>query len=184
MARLVVFDSVSLDGYFVDANGDMLWAHRPDAEWEAFTAQNASGNAALVFGRRTYEMMAGFWPSEQARAMNPQVADRMNAALKIVFSRTLDRATWQNTMLVKDMLGAVRGLKAAPGPDMVILGSGEIVAQLTEAGLVDEYQIVVVPIVLGGGRTLFDGVKRRPVLTLQKSRAFGNGNVVNWYGAS
>lgn len=183
MARLVVFNQVSLDGYFVDAQGRMDWAHKHDPEWNAFVSDNAAGDAVLVFGRRTYEMMAGFWPTPMALESNPVVARRMNDVSKVVFSRTLDRATWKNTTLVKDdMIGAVRTMKAA-GPDMVILGSGTIVSQLTEARLVDGYQVVVNPIVLGTGRTMFDGVTTRPALALTKTRAFGNGNVVLWYDA-
>jgi dihydrofolate reductase len=99
-----------------------------------------------------------------------------------VFSRTLDAVSWQNTTLVKeDVVPAVRKMKQQPGTDMVILGSGSIVSQLTQAGLVDEYQLVVTPIVLGRGRTLFETVDHKVKLTLTKTRSFKNGNVVHWY---
>jgi dihydrofolate reductase len=182
MRKLVVFNNVSLDGYFVDARGDMSWAHQQDAEWGAFTSENASGGGELVFGRVTYEMMAGFWTSAAALQSSPVVAEHMNSLPKVVFSRTLDRAAWKNTRLIKgDLAAAVRQLKEEPGPAMVILGSGSIVAQLTDARLVDEYQVVVCPVVLGSGRTMFEGVKERLGLTLKRSRAFGNGNIVLWY---
>jgi dihydrofolate reductase len=182
MRKLSVFNNVSLDGYFTDSSGDMSWAHKQDAEWNEFVAGNASGGGALVLGRVTYEMMAGFWPTPAALAMNPAVAERMNTMPKAVFSRTLDKASWNNTRLLKgDLAAEMRKLKAEPGPDMVILGSGSIVAQLASAGLIDEYQVVVHPLALGGGRTLFQGVPRRLGLTLQKTRAFGNGAVVLWY---
>ncbi|HZI10113.1 MAG TPA: dihydrofolate reductase family protein [Myxococcus sp.] len=182
MRKLSVFNNVSLDGYFTDSSGDMSWAHKQDAEWNEFVAGNASGGGALVLGRVTYEMMAGFWPTPAALAMNPVVAERMNTMPKAVFSRTLDKASWNNTRLLKgDLAAEMRKLKAEPGPDMVILGSGSIVAQLASAGLIDEYQVVVHPFALGGGRTLFQGVPRRLGLTLQKTRAFGNGAVVLWY---
>ncbi len=109
MSKVVAFEQVSLDGFFVDANGDMSWAHKQDAEWNAFTASNASGNGALVFGRKTYDMMASFWPTPMALQTNPAVAERMNALPKIVFSRTLDAASWNNTTLIKDdIVGAMR----------------------------------------------------------------------------
>ena len=182
MRKLGVYNSVSLDGYFTDKNNDMSWAHKNDPEWTSFVAGNASGGGVLVFGRITYEMMASHWPTARARQQNPEVADAMNALPKIVFSRSLDRAEWSNTTLVKDdIVGAMRKLKAQPGPDMVIMGSGTIVSQFTEAGLIDEYQIVVNAIVLGAGRTLFDGMKKRASLALQKTRSFKNGNVVLWY---
>jgi dihydrofolate reductase len=167
-----------LDGYFVDATGDMSWAHRNDPEWNAFVAGNARGESVLVFGRITYQMMAGFWPTPAALQSLPEVAERMNSLPKLVFSRTLDRAEWRNTTLVKeDPSVAMRRLKQEAGPDMVILGSGTIVAQLAAAGLIDDYQIALTPIVLGKGRSMFDGVGNRPTFKLTTSRPFANGNV-------
>jgi len=184
MRKLAVFNHVSLDGYFVDANGDMSWAraHQQDPEWNAFVAENASGSGALVFGRITYEMMARFWPTPMAIEMMPAVAAGMNTMPKYVFSRTLHEASWSNTTLVKaDLVTAVRALKLESGPGMVILGSGSVVAQLAPAGLIDEYQVVVNPIVLGRGRTMFDGVAEKLPLQLTRTRAFGNGNVLLCY---
>jgi dihydrofolate reductase len=106
----------------------------------------------------------------------------MNKMPKIVFSRTMDKASWSNTRLVKgDPAAEVRTMKKEAGSDMVILGSGSIVSQLAQEGLIDEYQIAVVPVVLGKGRTMFDDVKEKLNLKLTKTRAFGNGNVVLWY---
>jgi dihydrofolate reductase len=180
--KLAVFNQVSLDGYFVDANGDMSWAHKQDPEWNAFAASNASGGGALLFGRVTYEMMASFWPTPAALERAPAVAEGMNNMPKVVFSRTLEQASWKNTRLVKgDLAAEVRKLKRESGPDMAILGSGSIVSQLAQVGLIDEFQIVVNPIVLGNGRTLFEGAKAKIALKLLKTRAFGNGNVVLYY---
>lgn len=180
MRDLVVFNHVSLDGYFVDANGDMSWAKTaaPDAEWQAFVAENASGGGQLVFGRITYELMASYWPTKLALEQNPVVAEHMNALSKVVFSRTLELASWNNTRLVTgDLLAEVRRMKQEPGQGMVILGSGSIVSQLAEEGLIDQYQVVVNPVVLGEGRTMFESVTRRPSLKLTQTRTFGNGNV-------
>ena len=143
---------------------------------------NAGGDGELLFGRVTYEMMAAFWPTPQAAQMLPDVAAGMNRMRKTVFSRTLDSVTWQNTTLIKgDLVPEVTRMKQQPGPDLVILGSGTIVSQLTQARLIDEYQIVMSPIVLGKGRTLFETVEGKVGLTLTKTRAFKNGNVVLWY---
>ncbi len=183
MPGLTVFNSISLDGYFADAQGDMSWAHRgADEEWDAFTSENASGGGEMVFGRVTYDMMAGFWPTKEAFDTLPVVAQQMNDLPKVVFSRTLDQASWANTELIRDNpADAIRARKAGTGPDMVVMGSGTIVAQLTDARLVDEYQVVVVPIVLGAGHTMFEGVAGTVDLALTRTRAFGNGNVVMWY---
>jgi len=182
MRRLVVFNQVSLDGYFVDASGDMSWAHKQDAEWNTFTAENATGGGALVFGRVTYDMMASFWPTAQAMQTMPFVAERINQMPKVVFSRTLPEASWQNTKLVKENIVAeMRRMKTESSPNMTILGSGTIVSQFAQEGMIDEYQIVVNPIVLGRGRTLFEGLQERLLLKLTKSRTFANGNILLSY---
>ena len=180
MQKLVVFNHVTLDGFFVDGNSSMMWAKADhnDAEWNAFVAENASGEGTLVFGRITYELMASYWPTPMADQHDPVVAARMNNLQKVVFSKTLDKASWQNTKLVKgDIVSEMRTMKQQPGDGLVILGSGMIVSQLAQAGLIDEYQIVVNPVVLGRGRTMFDGVSEKLNLKLTNSRAFSNGNM-------
>jgi dihydrofolate reductase len=182
MPKLIVFNQVSLDGFICDAKGDMSWAHRQDAEWKAFTAENAKGGATLLFGRVTYEMMASFWPTPQAMQAVPQVAASMNAMTKVVFSRTLKLASWSNTRLLKgDLAAEVEALKKEPGPDLVLMGSASIVSQLAEHGLVDEFQVVVNPVVLGGGKSMFAGVRSRLQLATVRTRAFSNGNVLICY---
>lgn len=182
MGKLVVFNSISLDGRFTDAGGDMGWAHRADPEWDGFVAGNAGQDGVLLFGRVTYEQMVSFWPTPAAQQMAPAVARGMNQAAKVVFSRSLTQATWSNTRLVRDgMLDAVRALKRDSTQDLVVLGSGSIVSQLAQADLVDHYQLVLVPIILGGGRTLFEGLVQQQRLQLTQHRAFGNGNVVLSY---
>lgn len=182
MRRLTSFTMLSVDGCYADADGDMGFAHQNDPEWNAFTNENAKAGGALIFGRVTYQMMAGFWPTPQAAAQMPQVAERMNALPKIVVSRTLAEATWRNTTLISgNLVGEIRRLKAADGPEMAILGSGSLVAQLAEAGLIDELTLAVNPLVLGGGKRLFDGIGKALALTLTGSRAFRNGAVVSTY---
>jgi len=182
MQKLMAFNSVTLDGYFTGPNGDLTWAHKDDPEWREFTAGNAGGGGTLLFGRITYEMMASFWPTPQAKQQFPEVADGMNRHAKVVFSRTLEKASWSNTRLVKgDLAGEVRRMKDQQGPGMVILGSGTIIAQLTQEGLIDEYQVIVNPIVIGNGRTMFEGVDKKVNLKLTAERRFRNGNVLLTY---
>jgi dihydrofolate reductase len=119
MRKLIAFNQVSLDGYFAGPGGDISWAHNnnQDAEWDAFVAGNASGGGVLVFGRVTYELMLSYWPTPLAQQNDPIVAERMNSGPKMVFSRTLDAATWSNTILVKtDPAAEMRDLKQVPGP--------------------------------------------------------------------
>ena len=182
MRKLHVYDTISLDGYFTDAANDMSWAHRRDPEWNQYVAGNASGDGALLFGRVTYDQMAAFWPTPQAAQMMPDVAAGMNRMPKYVVSRTMQKASWQNTTLVKgDLATEIGKLKAQDGPDLTILGSGNLISQLTELRLIDSYQLVLSPTILGKGRTLFQTVGERRTLTLTKSKTFSNGNVVLWY---
>lgn len=180
MRKLKIFNQLSVDGYFCDATGDMSWSKHDDAEWLDFVKGNATSGGELVFGRVTYEFMAGFWPTEFARQQFAETARGMNAAKKVVFSRTLKAATWNNTRLLPDALEGIQALKREAGPDLVVLGSGKLCAALAQARLVDEYQLVINPIVLGAGRTLFEGVSAQ-ALTLTRSRAFSNGALVCWY---
>lgn len=184
MRTLSVFNSVTVDGYFTGPDDDMSWAYDggDDPEWQAFVSGNASDGGTLLFGRVTYDQMAGFWPTPAAMQTMPDVAKGMNRMEKLVVSRTMTSADWANTSVLKgEMVKAVQALKAGTGPDMVILGSGSVVAQLAAAGLIDAYQLVVCPVALGAGRTLFDGLDAPVRLRLTQSRAFQNGKVVNSY---
>jgi dihydrofolate reductase len=182
MRKLIVFGQVTLDGYFAGMDGDISWAHRDDAGFKAFVEGNASSGGELLFSRITYELMAGYWPSPLAMENDPVVAEGMNNLPKVVFSRTLDKVSWNNTKLVKGGLAPeIRKMKKEPGKDIVILGSGSIVSQLAQEGLIDEFQVVVNPVVLGKGRTLFDGVEKKLNLKLTTTRTFGNGSVFLCY---
>ena len=186
MRRLRVFESISVDGYFTDAGGGIEWAHRAEAdaddEFTAWVGQNASRGAdgGLVMGRVTYDLMAAWWPTDAAKRAMPIVAAGMNAATKYVASRDAWLAPrWENCVrLAGDAVAAVRALKATVGPDLAVLGSGGLAAQLGAAGLVDDYQFVIVPVTLGGGRTVFT---RGAPLRLVDHRAFRCGNVVVSY---
>jgi dihydrofolate reductase len=185
MRKLRVFNSVSLDGYFTDANNDYGWAHEgaSDPELMEFTKGNAQGTNALVFGRVTYELMVAWWPTPEAARAMPEIARGMNDAPKYVFSRTLASADWSNTTLLgEDPATEIARIKQTPGPDMTVLGSGTIVAQLAAAGLIDEVQLLVCPVVLGSGKSQFAGVSGKPWWTLSRSKAFKNGRVFLAYG--
>lgn len=183
MRKLVVFNQVTLDGYFTGEKGDLSWAHaNHDAEWNAFVAGNAKSGGQLLFGRITYEMMVQYWPTPMAAKNDPVVAERMNNLPKVVFSNTMDKPTWKNTKVVKgDIATRVRALKNEPGEHMTILGSGSIVSQLAQTGLIDEYQLVLNPVVLGKGRTLFEGIEDKIEMQPTSTRIFANGNILMCY---
>jgi dihydrofolate reductase len=178
MRRLSVFNQVSIDGYFRTTDGDISWvkSQRDDPEFRAYISGNASGEGLLLFGRKTYEMMASFWPTPEAAAAFPEVAKGMGKAAKVVFSKTLKEPGWSNTTVVSgDLVTEVHKMKEGPGAPMVILGSGSIVAPLARAGLIDEYQLLVFPVVLGAGVSMFAGVGKSIDLTLKSTRPFKNG---------
>src|SRR5260370_40329679 len=113
MPKLVVYNAVSLDGYFTDTKGDMGWAHKNDPEWQTFVSENASGGGQLLFGRD--DLMASFWPTPLAAQSNPIVVERMNSLRKFVFSTTLEKVSWNNTTLLERLPGgALTHLKAPP----------------------------------------------------------------------
>jgi len=178
------FIHISLDGYYCDPRGDISFAHRPpeDTEWHEFVRGNASSGGMLLFGRKTYEKMAAWWPTPMAAQAMPVVAARMNNMPKIVFSRTMSSADWSNTTLVKDdLIVTVRRMKRETGPDVAILGSGSVVRQLVGVRLIDTLQVVLNPVALGAGQSLFAGLTKPQELALTNTRVFGNGSVVLWY---
>ena len=183
MRKLGVFNSISLDGYFTDKNGDLSWAHaRQDKEWTDFISSNASGDSEMLFGRVTYDMMKSYWPTPAAAEHMPTVADRMNYASKVVFSRSVKESDWKNTRFFSgDIVEEVRRMKSQEGPDMIIMGSGSIIQQLTDARLIDKYQFVITPVVLGAGRTMFENVREPMELKRTGTREFSNGNVLVTY---
>jgi len=180
MRTLRMFNSISLDGYFTDTDGDYMWAHEgsDDPDLAEFIKGNAKGENALIFGRVTYELMAAWWPTAEASKAMPDVARGMNAAPKYVFSRSLDGAEWSNTTLLReDPATAIARIKQTPGPDMTILGSGTIVAQLAETRLIDEVQLLLCPVVLGSGKSHFADVAGKPWWRLSRCLTFNNGRV-------
>jgi dihydrofolate reductase len=181
MKKLLAFDLVSLDGYFEGPNRDISW-HNVDAEFNDYAIAMLNFVDTLLFGRVTYELMAGFWPTPEAIKNDPIVADKMNTLPKVVFSRTLNKAEWSNTRLVKDNLeDEIRTMKKLPGRAIALLGSGTIMSELAQLGLIDEYWIMVNPLVLGAGTPLFKGIKNRLDLKLLGTQSFRNGNVALRY---
>lgn len=180
MGRLTSFTFISLDGYYKAPGEDISW-HRHGAEEGQFSADSLQSGNTLLFGRRTYELMAAFWPTPTALEQMPVVANGMNRAEKIVFSRTLSEAGWNNTRVVSEGLEEeVRRLKAA-GRNLTLLGSGSILAQLARARLVDEYSVMVDPVALGAGTPLFEGLDQKLDLELTGSRVFSSGVVLLTY---
>ncbi len=188
MRKLIVFNLISIDGYFAGPNGELDW-HNYDLEISAFSSEQMQTLGALMFGRTTYELMAGYWPNEEPRQSEPIVAKVMNAIPKIVFSTTLsdvpDAPNWKNVTVRRAIDPAeIQAMKNQEGKDIAIFGSGTIVQQMTNLGLIDEYRLMVNPLILGKGKLLFDGVKEKHLLKRVRTKEFSNGNVLIYYAPS
>lgn len=182
--KLILFNLMTLDGFFEGPNHEIDW-HNVDGEFNEFAIEQLDTADGLLFGRVTYELMASYWPTEAAKTDDPIVAAKMNAISKFVFSRTLHRAEWNNTRLVKENVAEqVSKLKQQPGKDLFIFGSADLAASLAKDGLIDEYRIILNPIILGSGNALFKGVKDRLELKLIKTRIFRSGNVLLYYASA
>ncbi|NTW51597.1 MAG: dihydrofolate reductase [Chlorobiaceae bacterium] len=182
MRTVSVFNFISLDGCFEGpVKGDIGW-HRHDEVGRAYAVEMIARGNVLLFGRVTYDIMSSYWPTEAARSSDPVMAEGMNNAGKIVFSRTMDKAAWSNTTVIKDdVVERVREIKRSGGTNLTILGSGSIVKLFAENNVIDEYQFMVDPVVLGSGRRIFDGIEKRLRLTLKATRVFRNGSVLLIY---
>jgi dihydrofolate reductase len=179
MRKMFSFMMVTLDGYHAGPNGEIDW-HNVDAEFGEFAERQLDEIGTLVFGRVTYEGMASYWPTPEAKSGDPVVAAAMNELPKVVVSRTLERAEWSGTRLIKDdVAGEIARLKEQPGKDIAIFGSSDLTVSLLEMGLVDELRVIVAPVLLGAGRSLFAG--SRVDLTLTDTVRFDSGNVLLYY---
>ena len=187
MRKLVLTEWVSLDGYTAGPDNDMGFVGESfNDEMGKYEDDIVNTGDTLVLGRVTYESFAGSWPhvpdkpdvSEAEKAY----ARKLNAMRKIVFSRTLSTADWNNSELQRDIdPEAVKRRKQEDGKDMLIYGSASIVQQLTNLGLIDEYQLLVHPVVLGGGKPLFRDITDKRRLKLVSAKPFSSGVVLLTY---
>jgi dihydrofolate reductase len=181
MRKVIVSNLISLDGFIAGPNGEIDWFSW-DKELESHSKDQIASMGAILFGRVTYELMADYWPNASDTENDPAIIDAMNNLPKVVFSRTLESVEWNNSRLVKgDIEGEVARLKREPEKDIVIFGSGSIVSALSQAGLIDEYRIFVNPVVLGGGKPSFPGMRSRLGLKHINTKTFGSGLVLICY---
>jgi dihydrofolate reductase len=177
MRSLILWDMLSLDGYFEGpGKGEIDW-FRYDDDLEQYILSNQLSAGTLLFGRVTYEGMAAYWPAAEG-----PIADFMNSVPKVVFSTTLERPDWTNTRVVNENVpDEVRALKQQPGGDIFVFGSAGLAATLIEHDLVDEYRFGINPILLGTGTPFFKGGARPRNLTLTEAQPLGSGLVILHY---
>jgi dihydrofolate reductase len=171
---------VTLDGFFAGKDGDISW-HNTDEEFGKFANEQTGEFGTLIFGRTTYDLMASYWPIDEGIKDDPIVANLMNKTPKIVFSKTLKDASWENTKVFDRITPEkVTEWKQKEGKPAAIFGSGTIVQQFANLDLINEYRLLINPIILGEGKLLFDKVKKTN-LKLIKTREFKNGNILLYY---
>jgi dihydrofolate reductase len=181
MRKLLVFDMITLDGFFEGPKHSLDW-HNVDAEFNQFAIRQMDEVDTLIFGRATYEGMASYWQSDQAKKDDPAIAKRMNQIEKVVFSWTLDKANWNNTRLIKgDAAIEIVNLKRKQGKDMIIFGSARLTNSLLLMGLVDELRLIYNPVVLGEGVPFFKSIEEPMRLKLLRSKVFESGNLLVVY---
>jgi dihydrofolate reductase len=188
MAKLVASTFVSLDGYMVGDDEDMSWVIESfNAEMGKDIGKSFEDTGAILLGRVTYDIMSSYWPhaipdgnydydNPAAGSEDPVITERMNNLPKIVFSRTLKSPEWNNSRVVSENIAeAVAKLKAEPGKDLMIQGSASIVQTFTNLGMIDEYRLMMHPIVLGSGKPLFANIEDRTSLELVDTKTYKNG---------
>lgn len=178
MGKLTSFTFITLNGFFKGQNEDTSW-HPHGGEAAKYANDASSADNILLFGRKTFEMMASFWPTPMAEELFPIVAQNMNKAEKIVCSNTLKTTDWKNTTIIKDdIVEQIKQLKEKSEKGITVLGSGSLITQLSDEGLIDQYTIMLDPVALGSGTSIFDGIKNNLNLKLESSRVFNNDGIV------
>jgi dihydrofolate reductase len=184
MRTLASFILTSLDGFYEGPNGEFDWPVVAE-EFDAFAIGQLDQADALGFGRATYGHMAAYWPTDQAQSNDPAITGRMNAKPKLVFSTALEHADWSNTTIMAGQaVEQIEKVKTATGGGLLVLGSAHLTAHFAVAGVLDELRIMVCPIVLGQGHSLFEDLKGRLALRLVGVRQFASGNVLLTYRPS
>lgn len=185
MRKLVLFMHVSLDGYASDSSGGLDWIPY-DEEIEKYAEEVVAEVGSPVYGRTTYQMMEGYWPTvlndPNATKHESEHARWVQDVKKVVISGTMDKAEWNNTMLIKDNIAEeIKALKEQPGKDLVIFGSPGAAKTLLELGLIDEFLLTICPVILGGGKSVFEGGAEKIKLKLLSSRTFKSGIIATRY---
>ena len=180
MRKIFLFMNVSLDGYIEGPGHDLSWSHSDG--FEAFSPGQSQEVDTILFGHRTYEMMKAFWPTAQAAEFAPDIAQFMNEKLKVVASHTSFEPGWKNVMVIREnVVEEVKKIKEQPGKTIAIFGSNNLCASLVRAGLIDEFQLLLNPVVLGEGTTLFKGLSEKVDFTLKEMRTFKSGKILLTY---
>ena len=181
MRNVFLFMMTTLDGYFEGVDHDISWHNADNEEFALFANDQLDETDTLIFGRKTYELMENFWPSDEAIKIDPETALRMNSLRKVVFSRNPISTNWHNVETSNHVFDKIHELKHKPGKDIAVLGSSNLCLTLINDGLIDEIRIMINPIILGRGTPFLYGVDKQLNFKLKDSRTFKSGNVLLTY---
>lgn len=179
MRKLFSFMAISVDGYHAAPDGRLDW-QTFGSEFADYSVEQLDEVDTLVLGRTTYEELSAYWTSDLGTDFDPRIADRMNRLRKLVVSTSLSTASWADSPSSVVSIDELAEYLRTSGKSVAVLGSSNLTGALLRAGLVDELRLMVNPILLGGGRKLFDTAGTVP-LELARTRSFTSGNVLLYY---
>ena len=184
MKKIIAVEWLSLDGFFSGPNAETDWLVS-GKEAQKYLLKMFESFDTILLGQVTYEMFAAYWPKPNPADKNPQeLTDFMNNTHKVVFSKRLKNADWNNAEVMSDIIGEnIEKMKQESGKDIVIFGSGSIVSQLTKLGFIDEYNFWIVPVFLGEGKSIFKSDEAKLKLKLLDTKTFDRGNIMLHYGS-
>ena len=180
---------ISLDGYTEGSDKELDW-HFVDEEYESYSNELLRSIDAILLGRKTYELFSAYWPGAESHpdtTANPvrlESAQLLNRLPKHVITTTLKQVDWQNSHIIhEDVINAIARLKAQPGRNIALFGSSQLAAFLSEHQLIDEYRVIINPIILGEGVSLFNTQRIRMYLHLVGMKKFRSGVIALTYTA-
>jgi dihydrofolate reductase len=181
MRKIIVSNYITLDNYYAGPNGEIDWFVW-NKETELYSIELSKSIDTILFGRITYDMMASYWPAAKAPDESPIISEYMNTTAKIVFSKTMKTADWNNTTVINEINRAdILTLKQQPGKDIVIYGSGTIFSALMQLELIDDYRFFINPVILGKGKPQFHDINDKIKLKLVETKRFTTGVVLVHY---
>lgn len=179
MRKIILSMMVSVDGFIEDAEQNIEW-HKWNAEMDQYMGDFFKSLDTMIMGRKTYELMADYWPENTTE--DQVIRDNMNNLPKLIFSKSLTSTNWNNCRLFSEInKDEFSEMKNQSGKDIVIFGGASIASAFTQMGLIDEFRIIINPVMLGGGTPLFKANNKKLELFLIESKAFNCGNVLLHY---
>jgi dihydrofolate reductase len=188
MRKVVLLEHVSLDGYVAGPNGEMDWIRLDDELWDYVSDLQVAADAA-IYGRLTYQMMEGYWPTAGegpgATQHDKDHSDWLKRSTKVMVSRSQSSAAWgddDSALVVGQNLGdEIEAMKQQPGKNLLLIGSISLAQAFMNLGLIDEYRLNINPVVLGSGRPLFEGLEAKLDLRLVEAAKLPSGVVAAYY---